>query len=170
MSKQLAILLISLACLVFAACTVPVPSGFTEPAAASGGEVGFDLAGPGGAAIVVPVQINNEGPFNFVVDTGATLTCVDQEIAKRLNLPEQRGVAGIGASIKSQGNMQLLKVDSLQVGTAKATNMTACTVDLQHIRAIGLEAQGLLGLNFLKSYRVTIDFQSKVLQLQSPAP
>lgn len=162
------ILLVALLFLIFGSCTVPAPSALSEPADAAAGEVGFELAGPGGAAIVVPVQINGEGPFNFIVDSGATLTCIDQELATRLKLPEQRGMSGIGVGLGSQGNMQLLKVDSFQVGTAKATNLTACGVNLQQMKGIGLDAQGLVGLNFLKSYRVTIDFNRKVLQLQKP--
>jgi hypothetical protein len=41
-------------------------------------------------------------------------------------------------------------------------------IDLQPLRSIGSGAQGLVGLNFLKSFRVTLDFQRNVVALQAP--
>ena len=39
----------------------------------------------------------------------------------------------------------------------------ACVLDLRHLRALGPNVDGLLGLNFLKSYRVSLDFARKVV-------
>ena len=33
----------------------------------------------------VPVMINGQGPFDFVVDTGADRTVISEELAKQLN-------------------------------------------------------------------------------------
>ena len=57
---------------------------------------------------------NGQGPYNFVVNMGAMLTYVDQELARELNLPERRGQVGIGATVTSTGQVQLGGVDSLQ--------------------------------------------------------
>ena len=71
-----------LAPLVLAGCMQP---GGGAPVQVTGeGEVPFTLAGPGGAAIVVPVKINDTGPYNLVLDTGATLTCLDRALVERL--------------------------------------------------------------------------------------
>ena len=48
----------------------------------------------------------------------------------------------------------------------RTTGVTVCTLDLANIREAGLEVRGLLGLNVLKAYRVTIDFKRSVLSLQ----
>lgn len=47
------------------------------------GEAGvpIHLAGPGETALLVPVRINGQGLYDFVLDTGATLTCVDVALA-----------------------------------------------------------------------------------------
>src|SRR5215471_4677537 len=102
----LAVLLLPVSLLV--GCQLAAPSRLGQPADIAAGEVGFELAGPGGAAIVVPVTINGQGPYKFVVDTGATLTCVDQELARQLNLPERRGQIGVGATVTSTGNIELV--------------------------------------------------------------
>jgi predicted aspartyl protease len=158
------LLLLSLAA---AGCELPVRA----PAAAevSGeGEVPFEFTGRGEAAIVVPVRVNGQGPFQFVVDTGATITCVDQELATKLELPEARGVVGVGATVGGSGSMKLLKVDSLDLHGVSASNVTACAIDLGNIRQLGVEVDGLLGLNVLREFRVTFDFQRNVMTLESP--
>ena len=149
------------------ACDSPQPAATREPADPGAGEVAFELAGPGGAAIIVPVTINGQGPFRLVLDTGATLTCLDQTVVRRLELPEARGV-GMGASIGGRGEVRLVRVDSLRVGAASAEELTACALDLAHIQDIGIEMDGLLGLNFLQSFRVTLDFERNVVVLAQP--
>lgn len=77
-----------------------------QPAAVTGaGDVAFELAGKGGAAIVVPVRINDTGPYRFIVDTGATVTCVDQPIVEELKLPSPPGVVGYGATVGESGRL-----------------------------------------------------------------
>lgn len=135
--------------------------------AETGGEAGVPirLAGPGGAALLVPVRVNGEGPFEFVLDTGATLTCVDETLADSLALPEARGRTGVGAGVRGGGAMRLVEIDSLSVGEARARGLTGCALDLAQFRSMGLEAHGLLGLNFLTSFRVTLDFEADRLTL-----
>lgn len=152
-----------------AACEgIGAPARVTVPADSAAGEVPFRLAGPGGAAIVVPVYINGVGPTDLVLDTGATLTCVDNELAQKLALPERLGAVGVGASVSGTGRLRLLRIDSIRVGGARAEGLTACAVDLQALRAISPNVHGLLGLNFLKNFRVTLDFQRDVLALAAP--
>ena len=38
------------------------------------------------ALIVIPVRINQEGPFDFVVDTGSQVTMIDPALASELQL------------------------------------------------------------------------------------
>ena len=59
------------------------------------------------------------------------------------------------------------KLPPLEVSDAKASGLTACSIDLDRM-APGLGIKGLVGLNFLKSYRVTIDFAKKSLRLEKP--
>lgn len=144
------------------------PARVQTPADSAAGETPFELAGPGGAALIVPVFVNGQGPFQFVLDTGATFTCVDQSIARQLSLPEARGVLGAGASIEGSGQMRIIELDSIRVGSARADDLLGCELDLQHTSQVGLEIDGLLGLNFLKSFRMTLDFGRNVLLLQEP--
>jgi predicted aspartyl protease len=156
----------AVALLAAAACTFPARA--PGPAEASPGEVRFELAGLGEAALLVPVRINGQGPYRFVLDTGATLTCLDQSLAGQLSLPERRGMRGVGAGVRQAGAVSLVSVETVEVGTARAEDLTACVLDLSALRTVAEDARGLLGLNFLKPYRVTIDFERSIVALESP--
>jgi hypothetical protein len=59
-------------------------------------------------------------------------------------------------------------MDTLQVGDASASGLTACALDLSGVKDVGVDAQGLLGLNFLRSCIVTFDFSRNVITLETP--
>ncbi|HWT03922.1 MAG TPA: retropepsin-like aspartic protease [Pyrinomonadaceae bacterium] len=138
------------------------------PADASPGTVEFKMAGPNDAAIIVPVKINGRGPYDFVLDTGATFTCLDDGFADELKLPEWKGSFGTVVVGPGGGGMKLLKIETLEVGGAKASDLTACSIDLDRMAPPEMGIKGLVGLNFLKSYRITIDFEKKLLKLEKP--
>ena len=95
----------------------------------------------GRAAIVANVCIGGEGPFPFLVDTGATTTLVDSSLAARLHLalvdgPRtvssftcKRQVAFAAVSRWSVGNMTLLPRGEALFGTV---NLTAGPTTRQH--------------------------------------
>lgn len=147
---------------------IGAPAKVTVPVDSAAGEIAFRLAGAGGAAIAVPVYINGHAPVDLILDTGATLTCVDNELATELALPQRIGAIGVGASVGGTGPLKLVRIDSLRVAGARAADITACALDLKGLRAISPSVHGLLGLNFLKNFRVTIDFKRRVLTLAAP--
>lgn len=132
------------------------------PVDTAAGEVEFS----GTAAMIVPVHVNGDGPLQFAVDTGSTLTCVDHRVAERLGLPERSGRQGVTAGGSGVGHMRVVRIDSLRVGGAAMRELDACVVELAHARSVGVEIDGLLGLNFLRAYDVRIDFDRRVLSLQ----
>ena len=143
------------------------PGEVEAPAEAGAGEVPFRLAGPTEAAIVVEAEVNGQGPFDLVLDTGATFTCLDEELAEELELPDAN-VMGVGAGLGGSGRMRVVELESVKVGGATARDMLGCAVDLQHFQELpGLDIDGLLGLNFLKSFHVSIDFERQVLTLEA---
>lgn len=154
--------------LLLPSCADTGPGRVEVPADSTAGEVAFELAGPGGAALVVPVLINGRGPYPFVLDTGATVTCVDDELAAALALPEVRGVIGTAAGIGGEGGLRLVSVDSLSMGGVRAHELEACVIDLEHLSGMGLELDGLIGLNVLKEFRVTLDFERNIVTLEKP--
>jgi predicted aspartyl protease len=153
------------------ACDLGAPARVTVPADTAAGEVPFRLAGAGGAMLLVAVEINGQGPYDLVLDTGATLTCLDERLVTELELPRAAGAFGYGAGVGGAGRVALVRVDSLRMGEAHAERLTACVLDLQHLQGLhgigagGERVNGLLGLNFLRNFRVTLDFERNVVLL-----
>ena len=151
------------------ACSDTQPSAIRRAAVDStSGEVSFRWAGPGGAAITVPAHINGREPVELLFDTGATMTCVDTALARTWELPERRATRGVATGLGGSGAVRLVAVDSLRIGAAVVRDLTVCATDLRVLRIVGPEVGGLLGLNMLRKYRVTLDFEREVVRLEPP--
>lgn len=150
------------------ACVDTGPRSATVTTDSAAGELDFRLAGPGGAALVVPVRINGGEPIDLILDTGATTTCLDAKLVDSLGLPEQRAVIGAMVGIGGSGRVRIHRVDSIQVGTAVARGLSICSMDLAALRMIGPQVQGLLGLNVLRNYRITLDFERNSVRFEEP--
>ena len=66
--------------------------------------------------VVVPVSINGAGPFNFLLDTGATNSDIDRGLADQLSLP------GVGeeevAGIQGKARLSIVHSQSISVATS----------------------------------------------------
>lgn len=154
--------------LLLGACQSGAPARVEAPADSTAGEIEMEWAGRSQAALILPVHVNGQGPYRFVLDTGATYTCVSNELADELSLPVARGQIGMGAGVGGAGRMQLVTVDSLRVGSARAEDLSACALDLSSAQSIGIDFDGLLGLNFLREFRTVLDFDRGVVVLYRP--
>jgi predicted aspartyl protease len=151
--------------LVLHGCPLEQRVEVEAPADTLAGEIPVTFMGTNDAALTVAVHVNGEGPWDFVLDTGATMTCVDRDLVERLGLPTRRGMVGVGAGVEGTGRLELVRVDSIRVGAARGFGLTACVVDLAHLEPLGASVHGLLGLNFLREFRMTLDFERDVLIL-----
>src|SRR5687767_9899725 len=122
-------LLIS-AAIALSACDFAAPVRTRAPADAAAGEVEFRLVGPNEAGLVVPVSINGRAPADFILDTGATLTCIDVSLARELALPAGGAIGGVAIGALSTGRIETVRMDTLRVGNAVAYDVTACRLDL----------------------------------------
>jgi predicted aspartyl protease len=137
----------------------------TLPAKSS--TVRFHLAGGAQPLILVPVEVNEQGPFDFILDTGAGTSLLGIELAAKLKvkvLGSKQGQSAGGAV-----SVSLAKVDSFSVGESRMADIDVGIVDLKHIGAtVGAKIDGDLGYNFLRSFRVSIDYEKCQLRLDDP--
>jgi predicted aspartyl protease len=128
-------------------------------------EVPIRLASPAKPLILIDVQANGRGPFQFAVDTGTSTTAIAPGLAKQLGVessPVGAGTTG-GAPIDfSAGNLR-----SFQLGGAKIDNMPVVVADFFTMlnAAIGAKLDGIVGYNFLRNYKVVIDYPGEMLTL-----
>jgi predicted aspartyl protease len=127
----------------------------------------FRLAGGAQPLILLPVRVNGRGPFDFILDTGAGTSLLSFELANELQLKKLGSKEGQGAGGKV--SVSLATVDSLAVGDMQLKNVDVGIVDLGQIgAAVGVKVDGDIGHNFLKSFRVSIDYRDSVIRLDDP--
>jgi predicted aspartyl protease len=130
-------------------------------------KVRFRLAGGAQPLILLPVKVNDRGPFEFILDTGAGTSLLSTELAKQLELRVIGSKEGQSAGGKVA--VSLARVDSLIIGETRLDDVDVGIVDLSHIgRTVGTKIDGDLGYNFLKHFRVTIDYRDSELRLDDP--
>jgi predicted aspartyl protease/Tfp pilus assembly protein PilF len=110
------------------------------------------------------VQIEGiEVPLNFIVDTGASVSVISDQVARVDSLVqfvsnERLQVIGSAGVTDDVSTYRLPKVS---FGTHSRTDITAVALDLGIINeASGFEQAGILGGNFLKNYSLTFDFKN----------
>lgn len=139
----------------------------TATVSPSSAKVKFRLAGGIQPLILLPVEVNGEGPFDFILDTGAGTSLLSLELGKKLNtkiLGSKEGQSAGGAV-----SVSLAKLDSLAVGSVKLDNVDVGIVDLSQIaKTVGSKIDGDLGYNFLKHFRITIDYRKNEIRFADP--
>ena len=133
----------------------------------SSAKVKFRLAGGAQPLILLPVHVNNRGPFDFILDTGAGTSLLASELAKQLGVK----IIGSKEGQSAGGNVSvsLTKVDWLAVGETKLDDVDMGVVDLGQIgKTIGAKIDGDLGYNFLKHFRITIDYHDCEILFDDP--
>lgn len=118
--------------------------------------------------IIVEAKLNGKGPFNLLVDTGATKTVVTKQIGQIFGLHknvcgEKKALSGSFAGT----TMTLSKVESIQIGQAKSTGVEVGVQDLEPLcRGVGEPLDGVLGYTFMKDYRVTINYPQQGISFE----
>jgi len=105
--------------------------------------------------MTVPVTIQGQGPFRFMIDTGAQATVLSHELAALLQVENRRPVVLVGMA--SRINTETVGIEGLMLGSRSFYIQSAPLIDAEHLG----EADGILGLDSLQDQRVLLDFQNK---------
>ena len=127
---------------------------------------------PSGSVLaLVSVTIQDQGPFTLVLDTGASRTVIDRQLADRLQL---EGVAAtpVGTGISGAVELTIVRVSRWRMGDVELPGTLLAAIDLSGSHSPMLEQlsgrrmDGLIGSDVLSQYgAVTIDYQRSVLVL-----
>lgn len=113
--------------------------------------------------MTAPVRINGQGPFQFVVDTGANQSVISQELSVLLGLPpggavQLHGVAGVDSTPTAIATR-------FQIGSRVTANER-----MPVIPKAAMGADGIIGVDLLRKSRVRLDFGSRDLAISASAP
>jgi hypothetical protein len=97
--------------------------------------------------------------LNFLVDTGAYPSVVDQRIAHNLGLPEQPGRVNL---TKKSVEARLVVLPSLLLGPLHAESLPVLMEDLSYFqKVLGHKVDGIVGLDVLRKSSFAIDYRTK---------
>lgn len=112
-----------------------------------------------GRSVIVPVTFNRSLNANLLLDTGASMTMISRRLAANLALPSTG--AGLFSGIGGTVSAQIARVDSIMVGDAEVSGMTVSIHDVSRFP----QFDGLLGMDFLGRFEVSVDAAKKLLVL-----
>lgn len=96
--------------------------------------------------------------FSFLLDSGACITGVSPELAKKLGLTPLSKVTGHGAGAKDF-QAAYAKIVSLHVGDVVSKDVTVAIAEMPQ----GAGYDGIVGMSVLRHHCFTIDFRKQVL-------
>jgi len=145
------------------ALTMAAPAHACEPldpvAPGARGETAEDTVG----RAVASININGQGPFRFIIDTGANRSVLSQALAARLSLaPSGEGVVH---SIDGAEPATLVSVDSLSFGALPLSSGDTPVLDGPMLDG----EHGLLGVDGMAGRLLHIDFTRHCVEIYENA-
>lgn len=111
----------------------------------------------------VRARVNGYGPYDFVIDTGASRTAVSEEMAAALGLAPGPDVLVHG--VTSAQTARTVHVARLETAGRRFSDIEPCVFP----RAV-LAADGLLGLDALSRFHLEIDLARRTIRLTPSGP
>ena len=108
--------------------------------------------------LTVPVKLSGAGPFRFLVDTGADRTAISRELAGRLGL--EKGARASLHSVAGVSNVSTAYVPDLEL-----TRKPVKIYDAPLLESANMGADGIIGVDSLRSQRVLFDFETQTLSI-----
>src|SRR5688572_9301143 len=136
----------------------------------------------GSKAVEIPLRTTSSGflsgevylsgidkPFNFIIDTGASISVLSEKLGALEELSNFRtphrmrvfGAAGVAEDVKT------MLLPSVMLGSFTREQVNVAILDLESVNETsGFIQDGILGGNFLRHFRVAFDFRRGVIRLE----
>ncbi|MFL6764771.1 MAG: aspartyl protease family protein [Sphingomicrobium sp.] len=108
--------------------------------------------------MTVPVRFSGAGPYQFLVDTGADRSAVSRELVARLNLPRAEGAEL--HSVTGVTSVTTARIADLALARTPKQSVDAAVLD-----AVNIGADGIVGVDMLRSQRVQFDFEKQTMSI-----
>ncbi|MGW8123343.1 aspartyl protease family protein [Roseivirga echinicomitans] len=122
--------------------------------------------------MIVPIKINDEGPFNFILDTGSESGMIfDKLIIGENNLVNARKIPIYSANGDKVTDLWVahdIKVNFDGVNGRDQSMLVLQNnfVDIEHV--LGIEAHGILGAEIFNQFVVSVDYSERRINLSHP--
>lgn len=107
--------------------------------------------------VLVRVKLNDKGPFNFILDTGAPALFISEAAAKKAGLEKEKSGFAKLDRLEIEGGVILEKVPCRVEDPFQITGMNKMNLP-------GVRLDGFMGYSVLARYRITYDFTDSHLR------
>src|SRR5262245_40066890 len=133
-------------------------------ALSAGTRVPIELSGN---TTFLTVRVNGNGPYSFILDTGAHSSSVSPGVVEKLGLAAREGSVSHGAG-GAVASSQVSAV-TLEVGEAKLPGLQVSAFPVDSIEnSVGRRIDGMLGSELVRRYVVELDYVKLQLTLYEP--
>jgi hypothetical protein len=120
-----------------------------------------------GAYVIVPgVYVMGQGPFRFLLDTGAQTCALREEVAARIGLTPAWRVEMVTAAGSSL--VPAASAGVVRVGAVERTDVETLIGGMQGVRGVGGQIDGVLGQSFFGRLNYLLDLRGGELTLGLP--
>ena len=109
--------------------------------------------------MTVEVLVNGQGPYKFVVDSGADTSVIGERIAARLGLPDAE--PALLQAMTERTMVDRVEVETLTLGPTNTHDLELPVLDERNIGA-----EGMVGLDALVRQRLMLDFDKRVITVE----
>lgn len=107
----------------------------------------------------------------FIVDTGASNTCIDTKLIEQFNLTSENSDTKASGAGATNMETQLAKNNSLKIGKWTSKNNSIVVFDLSHVNEAlvthgSKPVHGIIGADILKKSNAVIDYKNNLLFLK----
>ena len=132
------------------------PAGDPQTEATQSETLGFDRIR--NDRMTVPVRIDGDGPYRFIIDTGSERTVISRELADRLLLDSSDDI--LLSSVLDVQQVPTVIIPALGLGRRTMENIQAPALARRD-----LGAHGMLGIDALEDHKVVLDFARREISL-----
>lgn len=123
--------------------------------------------------IIIPVFVNDKGPFNFILDTGVGPMIISEpKLIDSLNIKDLRTIKIAGLGKGDEIEAYVSSSITASVGKARLEHVPTAILkeDLFQLSSfVGMPIHGLLGYHFFKSFIVELKYSAKRVVFYLPS-
>ena len=123
--------------------------------------------------LLVPVVLNGSQTATLLLDTGASMTVITADLARRAGAEPDPTRARARIASGEEVDVSLFRLKSIRVGAAQVGDLRVAVYELAALNrspSLPVAIDGFLGMDFIGRFTMTLDPRAATLTLQPPLP